>query len=211
MNIGLDFSKIRTNEFYSYLKKRDLMKSHLILKEDLNEYRDFFISQGLTTLNELYDVIKTKSRVIKYAKTHFLDEEYLIILRRHIMSFIVKPRNMDDFKMLDPVDIYILQAENIKTTSDLHSRSDVIERMQNQEYINSVLEFTSMRYVSASFAEAIYFAGYKTKQDIADTTAKEFKDKINEAAKKYQLFKSVFGESDSQYLIDDAKLFLKWM
>lgn len=210
MNYGLDFNKISVNEFYDYIEARDLMKSHHILKDDIDFYRSFFYTHEIRTLDELYNEIKTKPRVVKFSKEHILDEDYLIILRRHIMSFVVKPRKIDDFKMMDPVARYILEAENIKTTKELFFSPQLIIRCPNLRYIKGILELTTLRYVSASFAEAIFLSEYETIKDIAAATPEEFRDKINETSKKYDLFKSVFGLSDSKYLIDDAKLFCKW-
>lgn len=210
MEYGVDFSKITMEEFYEYVKEKNLMKSHAILKEDLNYYTSFFLQQGFCTMNDLYQEIKTKSKVIKFAKKYDVNENYVVILRRHLMSFEVKPRSVDDFRLMDPLDRYILDSENITNTKELFQHPNTIQRLRNQEYINSMLELTTLRYISAPFAEALFRSGYKNIFEISNANPEEMTKKINTIGKELGLFKSVFGLKDASHVVDDAKLYIKW-
>ena len=79
------------------------------------------------------------------------------------------------------------------------------------EYLNSVNDLVRMRYLHATFLDGLYFSGYKSMQDLANADFHDVSKRVNETMITHNLSKAKLGLKDSEYLVEDAKLYLKWL
>ncbi len=210
MGFYLDFKKITIDMLYDYFSSRRLFTSHRILKENITENRDKLKQLGYSNLDDLFKAIKTQKKVDEFSLKNDYDNEYVTILRRHVMSLIAKPRKIADFvRMKKSTRMYLLDND-IKTTKDLFENLHQLES-DEMEYLNSIADLCRLRYLAITFLDGIYYSGYKTMEMLSNATPEEVSRKINETMIKYGLSKVKLGIKDSEYLIEDAKLYLEWL
>lgn len=207
---GLDFKKITLEEFYEYLKQRRLFETHQVLKKDYEIHLANLKKLGYHNLDELYYDIRTNKKVEIFSEKNQYDLEYVTILRRHIMSLVSKPRKIVDFQMMrSEIKEYLLD-KGIKDTKQLYDQIHTIE-CDNMKYLHAICEITQMRYLHPNFFDGIYFAGYHSMEDMSKSSVEDMSRKVSDSVKKHNLSKIKLGLKDSEYLIEDAKLYIKWL
>ena len=210
MGFYLDFNKISIDMFFDYLKERRLFATHMILKENIEERKNQFKNLGYHNIHDLYQAIKTQQKVDSFSIEYDMDNQYLTVLRRHLMSLIAKPRKITDFKRLKEESITYLLHNNIKTTKDLYERINDIQSTE-LDYLTSIADLCRLRYLHATFLDGIYFSGYTSIKKLEEASVEELSKKINEVMLEKNLSKAKLGLKDSEYLIEDAKLYNKWL
>ncbi len=208
MGFYIDLEKVTTEMFYDYIKRSRVFETHLILKENIDKYVATFKELGYKNVKQLYSDIKTPSKVVVFSETNNIDKDYVIVLRRHILSLIAKPRSIEDFKMMKPSTKEYLRNFGIKTTKDLFDRFTEIS-CDDMEYITCVADLSRQRYMHATYLDALYYSGYTSMKELSDGDVESLTNKINQTLNTYHLSKQKFGLKDAKYIIDDAKLYLK--
>ena len=83
----VDLTRFPIEKFKAILKTRELLPGRIILKEKLDERFEILKANGINSLADLLDALKSKNRLISFSKQVNLNEEYLIILKREAKSF----------------------------------------------------------------------------------------------------------------------------
>jgi hypothetical protein len=196
--------------FFDYLKEREIFPTHAILKEDIEYKLAFFKDVGFKYLDELYNAIKTKAKCNHFSITHNIEFEYINVLRRHIMSFLAKPRDIKDFALFSPDEIKFFLENGIRNTYQLYENKS-IEIQSNKEYVKSILDIVRQRYISPLFFDGIYLAGYRTIEELSKVDPVELSNNVNKAMKEHKLTTVSLGVKDSTFLVEDAKLYSEWL
>lgn len=208
---GFHITNVSTVDFFNYLRDRELLKSHSILKTDRDKHLKVIQSLGLNTLGKLANALKTKARALKTFVNTDVTEEYIVILRRQVNSFVSKPRKLNEFMLIDDSTVKSLLKINIITTKDLFLQwNQVVFKEACMDYLKAISILTQLRYVGHGYAESLYLSGYKTIESIATVDPVILVGQINATSDKFKLFKITLGLSDATFLVEDAKLFLKW-
>ena len=210
MSFYLDFKKIDINMFYEYLRTRRLFETHSILKNDIEGYKQRLYKLGYNEIDTLYKDIKTQKRVDAFAENNNIDNQYVTVLRRHLMSLVAKPRKITDFVRMQPETISYLLSKEINTTKDLYENIDAIHT-DEMDYLFAITDLCRLRYLHVTFLDGIYFSGYKSIDDLAHADIEELSNKINKTMIQYNLSKAKLGLKDAEYLIEDAKLYKEWL
>ena len=211
MEICVDLNKVSMKDFYVYLETRKMFPSHKILERDNKKYLEIFEDLGFKTVDKLFKAISSKKKCEDFSVKHKIDFEYITILRRHIGGFIVKPRLLSEFSLLDDSIIELLSKKGIKNTKDLRSKiQELAIPKEHFAYLNSILELTKLRYVAGKYTDGLFLSGYETIDKIAVSNPQTMNTKLNETMRTYNIANVNLGISDSEFLISDAKLFIKW-
>jgi len=202
MNPSVDLNEVSIEDFYNYLETRKMFPSHKILEKNNKKYLKFFQKLGYHSMANLFSAISNKKKCEIFSEKHNLDFEYITILRRHIGGFIVKPRLLSEFSLLDISMIELLNKEGIRNTKDLNDKfNEITIPKKYSEYLHSII---------GKFTDGLYLCGYKSINIIAKADPLIMNAKLNEAMKTHNIANVNLGISDSQFLINDAKLYLKW-
>ena len=161
-------------------------------------------------MDSLYNDIKTQKKVDLFCAKHNYDNQYITVLRRHIMSLVTKNRKITDFTRMRKSTMEYLLLKDIKTTKDLFERFEDLYG-EDMDYLKSINDLVRMRYLHATFFDGLYFSGYKSINDLAKADYVQVSKDINDTLITHNLSKAKLGLKDAEYLVEDAKLYLKWL
>jgi len=119
----IDLEGFSLERFKEVLQTKDLLPGRMILKEQLDERFGLLDSVGIHNLQELWDALKTKQRLAGFADETGLSQEYLVLLRREVGSYIPKPVNLKELPDIEAETIERLASAGIKTTKHLFDRA----------------------------------------------------------------------------------------
>jgi len=208
---GFNLRSVTIRDFFDYIKERELLQSHSLLKKNIEESFAVVLDLKINTLQDLADMIKTKVKALKTFKDTTLTEEYVVILRRQVNSFVAKPRKLQDFILINDSTVKRLEELSITNTKQLSERmTELSMDVQCMDYLKTIAEVTQLRYVGHMFAEALYLSGYKTIHAISTANPEPLAKEINESIQKLKVMKFKVGIPDAMFLIEDANLYLKW-
>lgn len=211
MGYGIDLSKVSVTEYFHFLGNSELFPSHKVLENDIEVNRDKILGLGINDVQELYQLIKTKSKLSKFMERIDLEEEYLQILKRHISSFIPKKRMIKDFVLVSEVDRNYLIDQGITDSFKLLKVIDQVQISEDsRKFFDVALELMQLRYVGPSYVSSLYLLGIGSIQGVLNWNAENLRDGVNKMSSDYNLSPMKIGAKDCQFMIDDAKLFLKW-
>ena len=119
----LDFQNYPLHTWQEELKKASLLPSRQILKEDLDARFNILSRKGISNLQELMDALKTSRKVREFASQTGLPEDYLLVLRREVLSLKPGPVKLSKLPGVKPELVEKLEAAGIKTTLELFKRA----------------------------------------------------------------------------------------
>jgi predicted flap endonuclease-1-like 5' DNA nuclease len=122
-NYYIDLEGFSLERFKEVLETKELLPGRVILKEELDERFGLLASMGINNLQELWDALKTKKRVAGFADESGLSQEYLVVLRREVGSYIPEPVNLSALPDIEVETIERLAGEGIKNTKHLFDRA----------------------------------------------------------------------------------------
>ena len=115
----IDLEKISLLEFKNNLESRDMIPSRASLKEELGDRFGILEVAGITNLQELVTVLKTKPNIEKFSKETGLSIQYLTLLSREARSYLPNPVRLDKFAGISSTVIAKLEAVGIKNSRHL--------------------------------------------------------------------------------------------
>lgn len=206
---------------FSLLKLKNLFKttrllpSQTILQEKIDERFKILEENGIQTLKQLQNVLKTKSHIQSFTKATGLTTEYLNILRREVNSYQPKPINIKEFPGIDPDVVRKLLKKGIKNTLQLFphvltqkDRGALAE--QNQISYEEILELTKLtdvvrtKWVGPKFARLLIESPYDTVEKIAVSNPEELFQALVRTNEECQIYKGKFGIEDLRLWINVA-------
>jgi hypothetical protein len=215
-NYYIDLNSLSISAYMKKLQKVELLPSRMILKEEI-EFRFSKISNiGIKNIEELLSELKTPVKLKSFASKTEISEEYLIILKREIMSNFPKPVEIKDFPGIPKNTVLTLSRINIKNTKQLFDF--VKTETERKEFCkktsippDEVLELTKLtdvsriRWVGANFARLLVDSGCDTVKKIIKADYEILYNKLIKINEEKKYFKGKFGLNDMKVCIIAAK------
>ena len=200
------------------LINRRQIPSMLLLREDINNRFRILANRGITTMQELNTILKSKKKAEAFADEVGIDKNYMVVLRRSVASFVPPQRNLAKYSTINKELISSLLANNIKTSKELYeylvtkSHQEAAEQLNiNPEQVNnlfSLMDITRIRYVTPVIATLLVQAGYDSVKKIAKAEQQKLYDDFHNTNNTLQLYGGQLSLNDALFLINDAKLFM---
>jgi hypothetical protein len=185
----VDLGQFSLERFKHILEAGDLLPSQRILKEDIPGRFAVLTSMGITNLQELLDVLKTKKRIEQFARESGLPLDYLTILRRRMKIYQPSPIPLAKIPGIASEHIEHLAAVEIKQTRQLFERarsksgrSELVKETGIPEDV--VLEMVKLSdlaragYVGPIFARMLHETGKDTLEKLAQSSPTELHAKL---------------------------------
>jgi hypothetical protein len=213
----IDLEQVSLERFRRMLASKTLLPSRQILHEQLEARFQTLAAQGIRTLQDLHDALKTKRDVARLAETSGLPQAYLTILRREVNSYIPRPVNLDKIPELDPDHLERLAEVDIKHTRHLYERAgqaDEREALAERVGIppDALLEIVKLADlarilgVGGVFARLLYEAGIQTVEAFVDQPPKVLLARVQAANEKKGYTRVTLTEEDLAYCMETARL-----
>jgi hypothetical protein len=215
-NYYIDLKKISLSKYEKELETAELLPSRKIIQENLKNRFMILAEHGIKSLSDLLTTLKTPEKIKAFALKSGVPEDYLVILKREVASFLPKPVNLADFPGVSKAALVTLKKIGIKNTKELFdlvkteaSRKDLSRKIGISD--KEILELTKLtdlsriRWVGANFSRLLADSACDTLEKVANADYKTLYNaviKINEE-KKY--FKGKFGLNDMKLCIIAAK------
>lgn len=213
MKYDLDLSKMDIEKYKTFLKNQYLIPSRQILHKNIDENFKIFKNYGFKTLLDLKQAISTNTKIDKLSKDAKISSEYLIILKRELRTLDKKRLLLKEFPIIDDNTISKLDKKGIKNTKDFY---EYYYKMNNEkklseelnisiEIIQCLISLSSLvriNGIAALAALTFYEAGYKTYEDIANSSKEEMLEKITKINNERNYYKAKLGLKDMQFVID---------
>lgn len=215
MGYYLDFSLITIDQYKGKLKKKTMIPSRMILKENLDERFSYFQGLGIKNILELEKILKKKEKVMELAKEKCLSEDFLIALGRELKAIQTKPRKFKDFLGISEETISKLEKNGIKSTKHLYdkvvTKNDRKETAKNtgisEEEIlelTKLTDLTRIQWVNGTFASVLYKAGYDTVEKVVKADYEELYNTVKKLNAEQKLYKGNIGLNDMKILVEAA-------
>ncbi len=208
----LDIEKFSLQKFKKSLQQRDMIPSRVLLKEKIENRFKILDLNGIRTLKNLIDVLKTKEKIIRFSKETKLSVEYLTLLGREAKSYLPKPMNLKKFPNIDTNTMESLERLGIKNTKHFFNKVMVVKNTSHPseiagipknrlDQLSSFSDLTRLYGVGPVFAVMLYNEGIRSVERFAKCTATEL-IKIYETETQK---KADFSEKDMNFSLYLAK------
>ncbi len=216
MGYFIDLNTISIDEYGKILENAYLVPSRIILKKNIKDNVRTLKYQGIKTVNDLQQALKTKDKIKDFSITTGLPFEYLTILIREVNSINPKPNKLKEFPGISKEIVRKLENDNIKNTFQLfdHIKTNERRKVFAEKFnipMEQVLELTKLtdlsriKWASPIFCRILYDMGYDTVDKIANTNYEDLYEKINTENQEKNYFKGNIGLNDMKIFIEAAK------
>lgn len=186
----IDLEQFSLVDFRHTLETRDLQPGRMILKEQIAERFRILESMGIRNLKELEAVLKTKKRMEQFAQESGLPDEYLVILRREVSSYVSKPFNLEKIPAVNPEYVERLAASGIKHTRHLFERAKLKDDRAELSRLTDVPDDDLLELVRLSdlariwgvgpvFVRLLYEAGVDTIEKFLKCSPEELSETLH--------------------------------
>jgi len=214
MNYYINLTDITINELKEKLLNTDILPSHTILKENIENNFDIIKKNNIKNLEELKNTLKTKKSIEIFSTTTQISIDYLVILRREINSYHPQERKIKDFQILNDTTKNKLINIGLKTTYQVYPHINTPNnRIQFQKKIGvsdeeilkltMIVDLTRLRYVNHTFAELLIYSQYNTTEKIKAADYNELYKELKTINEKNKVYNGKIGLKDIKFLIDD--------
>jgi len=211
----IDLEEFSLERFRHTLETRELLPGRRILKENIAERFATLASMGIQNLKDLIEALQTKKRLERFAQESGLPQDYLVILRREVNSYVPKPFNLKDIPGVDPEHVERLAAVGIKHTRHLferaRSRSDRAELctlagVPGQDLLELVKlsDLARVSGVGPVFARLLYEAGADTVEAFSQSPPEALFERLNAVNDEKGYTKIMASLKDVIYCIEIA-------
>lgn len=198
-------------KFRRSLESRDMIPSRVSLKDDLGPRFDLLERQGLTTLKDLIQALKSKPDIQSFSNETGLPEEYLTLLAREARSFLPNPVRLDKFPGIPLEYLKTLESAGVKNTRQLFKAA---ARKKNREGLAGetriphaaltelvcLSDLSRVYGIGPAFARILYDAGVISIGAFLKHTASDLIHIYEEKEAK----KADFGVNEIQFSLDLA-------
>ena len=217
VNYHIDLESYRLDKVRQDLESREVTRSRRLLKEDIPGNFAILEGQGIRSLQQLSDALKTKKKLAEFSRASGLSEDYLVLLKREVGSYTPKPFNLSKVPATDPEFIDKFEAVGIKNTRHLFDRGQTrSERAQLSRQTglpeSAVLEMMRIADLSRIwgvgpfFTRILYEAGYDSVQAVAVADLDKMYQEVNQVNKEKGYTPIMASKGEVGMCIDYAKL-----
>jgi hypothetical protein len=210
-NYHIDLASLSLKKFKNRLQTFEIIPSHKIILKKIDERFKEFEKQGIKNIEELFEKLRTKSRLNKFQKETKLPQEYLVKLRREIAFLIPKPKNLSVFSWADQSSIKKLEKIGIKDTKQLFEQAHSNPKLQKLINDSGVAELVKLSDLSRIFAVGPFYAkmfyesGFDSTKKIANTDPEKLYQKLIKLKEKDEYKRAIIRKWDIEFCVDYAK------
>ena len=207
--IGLDDLKER-------IETTDLVPSRIPLLNGLGDRLGTLKKQGLNSLADLREAMKTAAKLESLARATRIEKDYLALLRREVNSYFPKPLRLTAFDWLPQDALHALQGEGIKNTAQFYSRFVEGARSRKKpkdsppipddvfRQLCCLSDLVRMQWTSSTAARMFLAAGYDSVRKIAKSDPETLCDALAKINAHGEYFKGKIGLRDVKRLVHSA-------
>jgi hypothetical protein len=162
------------------------------------------------------DALKTPKKAREFAAKTRLPEDYLLVLRREVMSLKPGLVNLDKFPGVDPGTIKKLKETGIKTTLHLFERVKTLQSRRKLAHKlevepEDILELTKLtdlsrvKWVGPVFARMFLDSGTDTVEKLSQAESPSFYEQLVKINQEKEYTKAHFVETDLDLCINFAR------
>lgn len=213
----IDLEKYSLSKFKEELRESELLPSRRILKEQIDKRFKILENSGASNLKDLIDLVKTPKKAKELATKTGLPDDYVLILRREVNSYLPKPVNLEKFPEVEKSTITKLNYTGIKNTAHLFKK---IKTNADREKLSAetglteekILELTKLadlsrvKWIGPVFARIFLDSGTDTVEKLSSSDAKTLYEKLVDINNEKQYTKAKFIENDVSLCIDVAQM-----
>jgi len=215
MAYHLDAEKINLNDLQKRIEATDLVPSRVSLLDGLGQKIKSLEKQGITTLAQLQNELKTSKRLETLAKSTGIGTQYLILLRREIEGWFPKPFPLKDFDWMPKSEIAKLERNGIRNTAALYEATDSKSKRTalakstgvdaaTLETFAQLVDLTRVQWTSPTAARMLLEAGCNGTAKLAKMDADELYEALTRVNAGDRFFKGKIGLRDVKRLINAA-------
>lgn len=209
MSYYRDLKVISIESFKDILQSMEMIPSWMILKEHINQKMDSITQQGVSNLDELVTVLKTKKKVEAFSDISGIEVDYLTILRRMVNGYLPKPNKFSDSPLFSQD---LLNKLPYKTTKSLYGL--IITEKQRKDLsletdiavddillLSKYTDVSRIRWVNHTFATVLILTGYDRVEIIAVSDYSTLYETIKSWNDKENYYKAVISKNDMKRLV----------
>lgn len=215
MAYHLDAEKISLDDLRKRIEATDLVPSRAFLLDGLGTKIKALEKQGIITLAELRNELKTAKRLEALAKSTGVEAQYLTLLRREIEGWFPKPSPLKDFDWLPKSEIAKLERNGIRDAAMLYKATDSKSKrtalaksadmdIATLEMFAQLVDLTRVQWVSPTAARMLLEVGCNSTAKLAMADADELYEALARVNTGDRFFKGRIGLRDVKRLIHAA-------
>jgi predicted flap endonuclease-1-like 5' DNA nuclease len=216
MPYHLDAENINLDDLQKRIKATDLVPSRASLLEKIETKMKALKQQGITTLADLRNELKTSKRLEGLAKSTGIGTQYLALLRREIEGWFPKPSLLKDFDWLPKSEIAKFERNGIRDAAALYEATDSKSKrtalaksagvdIATLETFAQLVDLTRVQWVSPTAARMLAEAGWKSAAELARADADELYEALARVNAGNRFFKGKIGLRDVKRLVHAAQ------
>ena len=217
MSYHLDLEHLDLAFLEKRLSEEDLIPSHLILREELDERITSIQREGITTLAQLKERLSKERTRNELSRKSGINEAYLTLLKRVLNGYTPKAVKLKEYPQTKKATLEALEHHQIEDSIVLWSRAcrkEARETLATEcaldlaglDELVCLSDLSRIQWVSPLFARLLYNAGYKTVFLVSQGCSKEMAQKVKTEPRNQSIFKGTVGERDFSRLIYLASL-----
>jgi len=216
MAYHIDAEKISLDDLRKRIEATDLVPSRASLLDGLGLKMKSLEKQGIVTLANLRNELKTAKRMEALAKSTGIETKYLTLLRREIEGWFPKPFALKDFDWLPKGEIAKLEQDGIRDAAALYEATDSKSKrtalantagvdIATLETFAQLVDLTRVQWTSPTAARMLLEAGCSSATKLAKMDADELCEALARVNAGNKFFKGRIGLRDVKRLIHAAK------
>jgi hypothetical protein len=213
----LNASEFPIEKFKQNILNKVLLPGRLALRLNIDQNFDILISNGINSLGDLSDALKTKTKIAKFAIKTGFDIDYLTLLRREANSYLPLPVKLSEFGVMDLKTSFQLDLMGIVNSKQFfdefhmkaHRQQLADESRLNLDGLTALVQLCDLvriTGVGTIFAKLIFDAGYQSVSEFISYDSTIILEKLYETNNQNLHTRVKFTLSDIEYCIEYAKL-----
>lgn len=198
------------------MKKRTFIPSRQILQDKADIHFTEFKKMNISTLAELFSILKNSKKRAELLKNRNISDEYLTILLRELRSIQPKPVKLKEFSWISSTTINGIEKAGINNTQLLYEK--ICKSNDRKKFVemtgideNEIIELLKLsdlariQWVNSTFAHVLFAAGFDTVDKVSKANPEELFSKVALKNEEMKLYKGKIGLSDIKLCIEAAR------
>ena len=212
----LNTSEFPIEKFKHIIQNKDLLPARLALRLNIDQNFDILISNGIHSLGDLSDALKTKTKIAKFAIKSGFDIDYLTLLRREANSYQPLPVKLSEFGVMDLKTSFQLDLMGIVNSKqffdEFHMKADrqqlADEYRLNLDGLTALVQLCDLVRITGVgpvFATLILDSGFHSVSEFVATNATTILEKLQQTNNEQKYTKARFTLNDIDYCVEYGK------
>lgn len=212
MGFYVDFENWTLAGLKSHFHEVYLVPSRQILRTDIDPAFAGIEALGIRTVAELFEALKTKSRLADFVAKSGVDKDYLRVLGTELRSYRTRPSKLSDFPETPKAVLSRLAKLGVSNAKELYDRALLPGDRKaladeagledgDVTRLAKLADLSRIRWVNHTFAYVLYEAGYDTVEKVIAADHEKLYDAIIALNKKRDLYRGNIGLNDMKLCI----------